>query len=78
MLIKLNLYTIEGQIYTDELLWVINCESERHLVIKTGSVKTSKSVFGINSDGLTEKSKTSGLIKRKEFFCILLLFHISL
>jgi len=30
---------------------------------KTESVKTSKSVSGINSDGLTEKSKTSGLIQ---------------
>ena len=46
--------------------------------IKTGSVKTSKSVSGINSDGLTEKSKTSKLIRWKEFFCILLLFYISL
>ena len=36
--------------------------------IKTESVKTSKSVSGINSDGLTEKSKTSGLIQWKGFF----------
>jgi len=31
--------------------------------IKTESVKTSRSVSGINSDGLTEKSETSGLIQ---------------
>ena len=35
---------------------------------KTESVKTSKSVSGINSDGLTEKSKTSKLIQWKDFF----------
>ena len=35
--------------------------------IKTESVKTSKSVTGVNSDGLTEKSKTSGLIQWKDF-----------
>jgi len=35
--------------------------------IKTESVKTSKSVSGVNSDGLTEKSKTSGLIQWKDF-----------
>jgi len=38
------------------------------LVIKTESVKTIKSVSGIYSDVLTEKSKTSNLIQWKDFF----------
>ena len=38
------------------------------LEIKTESVKTSRSVPGINSDGLTEKSKTSKLIQWEDFF----------
>ena len=36
--------------------------------------KTSKSVSGVNSDGLTEKSKTSGLIQSKDFFVFLFCF----
>jgi len=46
--------------------------------IKTGSVKTSKSVSGVNSDGLTEKSKTSGLIQWEDFFVFFSLFYLCL
>jgi len=42
--------------------------------IKTESVKTSKSVSGINSDGLTEKSETSGLIQWEDFFVFFYFF----
>jgi len=41
---------------------------------KTESVKTSKSVSGVNSDGLTEKSKTIGLIQWGDFFVFLYCF----
>jgi len=40
-----------------------SCDTRYNEGIKTESVKTSKSVSGINSDGLTEKSETSGLIQ---------------
>jgi len=43
--------------------------------IKTESVKTSHSVSGINSDGLTEKSKTSGLIQWKECLYSFIVLH---
>jgi len=46
--------------------------------IKTESVKTSKSVSGVNSDGLTEKSKTIGLIQWEDFFVFLYCFTYML
>jgi len=50
-------------------------ERHTHVYIKMEPVKTSKSVPGINSDVLTEKSKTSGLIQWKDFLYSFIVLH---
>jgi len=51
------------------ILQVVNLKLKiEKFEIKTESVKTSNSVSGINSDGLTEKSKTSKLIQWEDVF----------